>query len=68
MSFIIDRFEDILAVVILENGDTYNMPKALLPQGAKEGDVISLCIDKEKTDIKKCEAKELLNSLFCETE
>ena len=65
MTFIIDRIEGELAVV--EMGDnTYNIPKILLPEGAKEGDVIATIIDKSETEKKKEEVKSLLNDLFNE--
>jgi len=49
MRVVIDRFEGNFAVVELDSKETVNMPKALLPQGAKEGDIISIDINKEKT-------------------
>ncbi|MBQ2897048.1 MAG: DUF3006 domain-containing protein [Clostridia bacterium] len=68
MSFTVDRFEAEFAVVITDDGSSYNIPKALLPEDAKEGSVINISLDKRKTEQKKQEVKNLLNSLFDETE
>ena len=65
MTFIIDRFEGAFAVVEV-NEAFYNIPKILLPEGAKEGDVIATIIDKSETEKKKEEVKSLLNDLFNE--
>lgn len=65
MTFIIDRFEENMAVV--ELGDNfYNIPKVLLPENAKEGDVITTEINEKKTKGKKAEARSLLDDLFNE--
>lgn len=65
MTFIIDRFEGNMAVV--ELGDNfYNIPKALLPENAKEGDVITTEINEKETKVKKAEARSLLDDLFNE--
>jgi hypothetical protein len=37
-----------------------------LPEGAKEGDAITTSINKEETEIRKNEAKSLLEDLFNE--
>ena len=65
MTFIIDRFEGDMAVVE-KNENIYNIPKALLPENVKEGDVIITQIDKNETDNKKMEAQNILDSLFDE--
>lgn len=39
---IIDRFEGDFAVVEYKEGRTFNLPRSLLPPGAKEGDVLQL--------------------------
>ena len=65
MTFIIDRFEENIAVV--ELGDNYyNIPKVLLPENAKEGDVITTEINEKETKGKKSEARSLLDDLFNE--
>jgi hypothetical protein len=55
MIVIIDRFEGEYAVVELEDKRTVNMPKELLPDGAKEGSVISITIDERETE--RCREK-----------
>ena len=65
MTFIIDRIEGEFAVVEAK-GDFYNIPKALLPENAKEGDVITTQINKEETENKKQESRNLLDNLFNE--
>lgn len=59
----IDRFEGELAVVITEKGDIYNIPRALVPD-AKEGSVINIYIDKERTEKQKDEVQSLIDELF----
>lgn len=65
MTFIIDRFEEDFAIVEAK-GNFYNIPKILLPQKAKEGDVITTSIDTKETERKTTEARNLLDSLFNE--
>ncbi len=67
MNIIIDRIEGEIAVVELENGQMLRLPSSLLhPLGAKEGDVVRLCIDKEQTAARKARAASLLKNLFRE--
>jgi len=47
MNVTIDRFEGNFALVELEDKTLANMPKTRLPQDAKEGDIISINIDRE---------------------
>ncbi len=66
-TFIIDRFEEDWAV--LEYDDEtykYNVPRALLPDNAKEGDVlrISLEIDQEEAEKRKEAIRKLEDELF----
>lgn len=49
MKVIVDRFEGGFAVVQLSDKTTANMPKSLLPDGAREGDVLEITIDQEET-------------------
>jgi hypothetical protein len=64
MKVIIDRFEGNFAVVELEDKSFCNMPNLLLPNNAKEGDVISISIDADDTSKRKKEASELFNDLI----
>ena len=63
MTFIIDRFEGNFAVVE-KDGQTYNIPKNLLPPGAKEGSVLDISLNEEKTSEAEKEAENLLDELF----
>jgi len=49
MRVTIDRFEGNFAVVELDNKETVNMPKVLVPKGAKEGDIIDITINEAIT-------------------
>lgn len=49
MRVTIDRFEGNFAVVELDNRETVNMPKVLVPEGAKEGDIIEITINEAIT-------------------
>jgi hypothetical protein len=64
-TFIIDRFEEDWAVLEYE-GKTFDVPRALLPDNAKEGDMlrISLDIDLEETLKRKEAIKKLEDELF----
>lgn len=64
MKVIIDRFEEGFAVVELDAGNMVNMPRALLPQEAKEGDVIDISIDLSETEKRKKSIASLMNNLF----
>jgi hypothetical protein len=62
---VIDRFEGEIAVV--EYGEKfYDIPRAWLPVGAKEGDVIvlSLSVDQDETARRRAEIKRKMEDLF----
>ncbi|MDR7869748.1 MAG: DUF3006 domain-containing protein [Tissierellaceae bacterium] len=62
MKIIIDRFEGDFAVVELDDKGLINMPIELVPEGAKEGDVIEIQINHEETRlIKEEKEKKWLN-------
>lgn len=63
MKVIIDRFEGDYAVVEIEVGKCVNIPKILVPN-AKEGDVINIEIDKNETEERKKNIKNLMNNIF----
>ncbi|GHU51510.1 hypothetical protein AGMMS49975_05140 [Clostridia bacterium] len=50
MNITIDRFEGNFAAVELPNRRIVNIPAEILPKEAKEGDVISILINKEETE------------------
>ncbi|HPZ09966.1 MAG TPA: DUF3006 domain-containing protein [Candidatus Eremiobacteraeota bacterium] len=64
MNVIIDRFEDLYAVVELDNKEMVNMPLALVPPGAKEGDVLEIIVNPGETEKKKKEIEELMENLW----
>ena len=64
MQIIIDRFEGNIAVVELPNGKIIDCPKELLPENAKEGNIIKISIDEEATKEKLNKVTERMNRLF----
>jgi hypothetical protein len=64
MKVIIDRFEDNFAIVELEDKNIIDIPIALIPEGAKEGDVLEIRIDTEETKLRKEKIEKLLNNLW----
>lgn len=69
MVFVIDRFEGQWAVIEYDR-KTFNIPKDMLPNNAKEGDIItfSISLDIEATKKARQDTQELLNDLFKEEE
>lgn len=69
MKYIIDRFEGEYAVCEVEAGRFIDIPKADIPKGAKEGDILSKTdngyrIEKAETEAKREEIKKRMNRLF----
>ncbi|MGI6648872.1 MAG: DUF3006 domain-containing protein [Bacillota bacterium] len=66
--FIIDRFEEEWAVIEAQQlaQKTFNLPRALIPAEAKEGDVldIKITINQTTTVSRKQYLKQLTNELF----
>ena len=63
--FIIDRFEGQWAVI--EHGDvTFNIPRELMPVGAKEGDVLNITfeVDFKATEKHSKKITKLMDDLF----
>lgn len=63
MEVIVNRIEGNYLILELENGNVIDVPKELIPE-AKEGDIVNITIDKEKTKRKKEEIENLINSVF----
>ena len=63
MRVVIDRIEDSVASVELENGKIINVPMELF-EGFKEGDVLYITLNKEETEKIKNEVLIDLKSLF----
>ena len=71
MKITIDRFEGEYAVCEVETGKFIDVPKADIPKGAKEGDILSKAdngyrIEKAETEAKKDEIKKRMNRLFAD--
>ena len=65
MKFTVDRIEQDIAVIELENGEMLSLPYALLrPLQANEGDVLPLCIDEEETIQRRERVASLLKDIF----
>ena len=62
---LIDRFEDEFAVIEYD-GKTYDVPRALLPEKAKEGDVLKILIDVAKTEKNAEEIKQLMDDVWAD--
>ena len=46
----LDRFEGkkkTIAVLVTDDGQTINLPRALLPEGAKAGDILALTLERD---------------------
>lgn len=64
MKVIIDRFEGEFAIVELPDRSTVDMPKKLIPQDAKEGDVLVIDIDKNATEERRKRIQKLMEELW----
>ena len=64
MKIIIDRFEEEIVVAELENKQMINIPKAIMPTDAKEGDVISIQVDVDESTERKKKIYDLMNELW----
>ena len=64
MQVIIDRFEDDFAVVELPDKNTLPIHKRLVPENAKEGDVIEITINSQLTEERKKKLESKFNSLM----
>lgn len=62
----IDRLEGDLAVLEVEERKTVTVPKTALPEGAQEGDVLRITIDREKTTAREAEIKALMEDVFAD--
>lgn len=63
MRVVIDRFEDGFAVLELESGKVVNVPVEIIPEGAKEGDVLLIEIDRQETENRQRRIKNLFEKL-----
>ena len=63
MKIIIDRIEENIATVELENGEVINIPSIIL-DGAEEGDIVEIIVRKDETYERQETIAELANRLF----
>lgn len=63
MRIVIDRIEDGIATVELENGEIINVPAELF-DGCREGDIVYITPDAEETEKKKLEVAIDISGLF----
>lgn len=64
MKITIDRIEGEYAVVELENKTMLDMSILLIPEGAKEGDIISIEIDKKEAETRTKRIEKLMHDLW----
>ncbi len=63
MEVIVDRIEGDYAVVEIDKGKMCNLPIELVPN-VKEGDIVTIIINKDKIKKRKKTIEELMNSVF----
>ena len=63
MEVIVDRIEGDYAVVEIDKGKMCNLPIEVVPN-VKEGDIVTITINKDKTEERKKIIEELMNSVF----
>ncbi len=63
MDVIVDRIEGDYAVVEIDKGKMCNLPIEVVPN-VKEGDIVTIIINKDKTKKRKKTIEELMNSVF----
>lgn len=66
MTVIIDRFEDDVAVIELENGQLLQVPRRLFPAEAREGDVISVAVDHTETETRRKKIDALMKDVWAD--
>jgi len=64
MDLIIDRFEGEYAIVELPDKTFVNISKKALPVEAKEGDIITITVNKRETANRKNKIQKLANDLW----
>ena len=63
MKIIVDKIEQEIATVELENGEIINIPSKLIEE-AEEGDVVEITVCKKETEERQEKIQELANKLF----
>lgn len=64
MKYIIDRFENEIAIIELENGTFVDIPRIALPSDAQEGSIVEVTILKDETSARRTKMKKTMQSLF----
>ena len=64
MEVIIDRFEGDFAIVELDNREMIDLPKKLVPDDAREGDILEIKVNKEETQNRKERIEKLCEDLW----
>lgn len=67
MKIVIERIENEIAVCELENGNLVEAPLALFGE-VKEGDIVTLTVDKQETDTVKEQVQSRVAALFSRSE
>lgn len=66
MKWTVDRIEEDIAVIETEGKTVFNVPIDAVPDGVREGDVISIIIDKDETVKRNDRMNSLANKLFAD--
>ncbi|NLT13519.1 MAG: DUF3006 domain-containing protein [Clostridiales bacterium] len=66
MKIVIDRFEGDSAVVELENKRAVSVPREILPVEAREGDVISIVVEKNETERRRGRIDTLMKDVWAD--
>jgi len=66
MNYTIDRFEGNFAVIELEDGSHADMPRALVPPEAKEGDALTITVNASLTEERRKRIGRLMDDLFAD--
>ena len=64
MKYTIDRFEGQFAVVELEDKSFTDVPRKAIPPEAREGDIITICVDKDETEKRRREVRKMEDDIF----
>ena len=64
MKFIIDRIENDLAVIELDNEEIITIPKKILKSGCQDGDIYEIKFLKDETIKRRKKMKKMLDSIF----
>ena len=63
MKMVVDKIEEGIATVELENGEILNVSSKFI-DGAKEGDIVEVTVNKKETIKRKKKIEDFVNKLF----